>query len=61
MLCCVFTHQADKITKIQKDLDETTTVLHKTIESVLERGVKLDDLVDRLDSLLTIDRSFIDG
>eukprot|EP00953_Heterococcus_sp_UTEX-ZZ885_P006033 3723-Heterococcus_DN1.PRE.2 len=43
--------KADKITKIQKDLDDTTTVLHKTIESVLERGVKLDDLVDRSDSL----------
>jgi synaptobrevin homolog YKT6 len=43
--------KADKITKIQKDLDDTTNVLHKTIESVLERGVKLDDLVDRSDSL----------
>ncbi|KAG5192655.1 soluble NSF attachment protein receptor [Tribonema minus] len=43
--------KADKITKIQRDLDDTTNVLHKTIESVLERGVKLDDLVDRSDSL----------
>mmetsp|Transcript_19984 Transcript_19984/g.29563 ORF Transcript_19984/g.29563 Transcript_19984/m.29563 type:complete len:200 (+) Transcript_19984:49-648(+) len=43
--------KADKITKIQKDLDDTTEVLHKTIESVLERGVKLDDLVDRSDTL----------
>jgi synaptobrevin homolog YKT6 len=40
-----------QITKIQRDLDDTTNVLHKTIESVLERGVKLDDLVDRSDSL----------
>ena len=29
---------ADSIMKIQKELDETKIVLHKTIESVLERG-----------------------
>mmetsp|Transcript_18545 Transcript_18545/g.27138 ORF Transcript_18545/g.27138 Transcript_18545/m.27138 type:complete len:201 (+) Transcript_18545:183-785(+) len=42
---------ADKVTKIQQDLDETTAVLHKTIDSVLERGVKLDNLVERSDDL----------
>jgi synaptobrevin family protein YKT6 len=42
---------ADKVTKIQKDLDDTTQILHKTIDSVLERGVKLDNLVERSDDL----------
>jgi synaptobrevin family protein YKT6 len=42
---------ADKVTKIQKDLEDTTQVLHKTIDSVLERGVKLDNLVERSDDL----------
>ena len=42
---------ADKITKIQKDLNDTTEILHKTIDSVLERGVKLDSLVERSDDL----------
>jgi len=42
---------ADKVTKIQNDLDETTNILHKTIDSVLERGVKLDNLVDKSDDL----------
>jgi len=42
---------ADKVTKIQKDLDETTQILHKTIDSVLERGVKLDNLIERSDDL----------
>lgn len=42
---------ADKVTKIQQDLDETTQILHKTIDSVLERGVKLDNLVERSDDL----------
>lgn len=39
--------QADGITKIQKDLDDTKIILHKTIDSVLERGVKLDNLVEK--------------
>lgn len=43
--------EADKVTKIQKDLDETTQILHKTIDSVLERGVKLDNLVERSNDL----------
>lgn len=42
---------ADKVTKIQNDLDETTNILHKTIDSVLERGVKLDNLVEKSDDL----------
>lgn len=38
---------ADKLTKIQKDLDETKVILHQTIDSVLRRGEKLDTLVDK--------------
>ncbi|TVY41423.1 Synaptobrevin-like protein [Lachnellula subtilissima] len=43
--------QADSIMKIQKELDETKIVLHKTIESVLQRGEKIDDLVAKSDGL----------
>ncbi|SCZ92703.1 BZ3500_MvSof-1268-A1-R1_Chr5-2g08121 [Microbotryum saponariae] len=39
--------QADTIMKVQQELDETKIILHKTIESVLERGEKLDSLVDK--------------
>jgi synaptobrevin family protein YKT6 len=49
---------ADKITKIQKDLDETTQILHKTIDSVLERGVKLDNLVDKSNDLSAQSKMF---
>lgn len=42
---------ADKITKIQRDLDETTGILYKTIDNVLARGEKLDNLVERSDEL----------
>lgn len=33
--------------RIQKNLDETRDVLHSTIDSVLARGEKLEDLVER--------------
>mmetsp|Transcript_8509 Transcript_8509/g.20490 ORF Transcript_8509/g.20490 Transcript_8509/m.20490 type:complete len:161 (-) Transcript_8509:2060-2542(-) len=50
--------EADKITKIQNDLDETTQILHKTIDSVLERGVKLDNLVERSNDLSAQSKMF---
>ena len=50
--------QADSIMKIQKELDETKIVLHKTIESVLERGEKLDDLVDKSEGLSSQSKMF---
>eukprot|EP00735_Rhodelphis_limneticus_P006178 TRINITY_DN1854_c0_g1::TRINITY_DN1854_c0_g1_i1::g.14130::m.14130 TRINITY_DN1854_c0_g1::TRINITY_DN1854_c0_g1_i1::g.14130 ORF type:complete len:213 (+),score=29.57,sp/Q9ZRD6/YKT61_ARATH/51.49/2e-65,Longin/PF13774.1/5.5e-17,Synaptobrevin/PF00957.16/1.8e-14,MIS13/PF08202.6/0.011,DUF3867/PF12983.2/0.051 TRINITY_DN1854_c0_g1_i1:35-640(+) len=50
--------EADKLMKIQKDLDETKIVLHKTIDSVLERGVKLDELVDKSGDLSAQSKMF---
>ena len=43
--------QADKLLKIQQELDETKIVLHKTIDSVLARGEKLDNLVEKSSDL----------
>jgi hypothetical protein len=37
--------------RVQAELDETKIVLHKTIDSVLERGVRLEDLIRRSDVL----------
>ncbi|KAI9730046.1 MAG: palmitoyltransferase [Claussenomyces sp. TS43310] len=51
-------HQADSIMKIQKELDETKIVLHKTIESVLQRGEKIDDLVAKSDGLSAQSKMF---
>lgn len=50
--------QADNIMKIQKELDETKVILHKTIESVLERGEKIDDLVAKSQGLSDTSRMF---
>jgi hypothetical protein len=50
--------QADSIMKIQKELDETKIVLHKTIESVLDRGEKIDNLVAKSDGLSAQSKMF---
>ena len=50
--------QADSILKIQRELDETKIVLHKTIESVLERGEKIDSLVEKSNDLSAQSRAF---
>ncbi|CAO0794183.1 unnamed protein product [Mucor circinelloides] len=50
--------QADTIMKVQKELDETTAILHKTIDSVLQRGEKLDSLVDRSEALSSQSKMF---
>lgn len=47
--------------KIQKELDETKIVLHKTIESVLERGEKIDSLVEKSDGLSAQSKMFYSG
>ncbi len=46
------------IMRIQQELDETKIVLHKTIESVLERGEKIDSLVQRSEGLSAQSKMF---
>ncbi|KAK0220549.1 snare protein YKT6 [Armillaria fumosa] len=43
--------QANTIMRVQQELDETKIILHKTIKSVLQRGEKSDNLVDRSTAL----------
>nr|AFK45664.1 unknown [Lotus japonicus] len=50
--------EADKLMKIQKELDETKIILHKTIDSVLARGEKLDSLVEKSSDLSAASQMF---
>jgi synaptobrevin family protein YKT6 len=50
--------QADTILKVQQELDETKIVLHKTIESVLQRGEHLDSLIQKSDMLSGQSKTF---
>lgn len=51
-------NQADAMTRIQTDLDETKIILHNTISAVLERGEKLDDLVAKSEDLSAQSKMF---
>ena len=48
----------DKIMKIQQDLDSTKIVMHDAIEKMLERGEKLDKLVDDSGDLSAASKGF---
>lgn len=50
--------EADAMTKVQAELDETKIILHNTIEAVLQRGEKLDDLVQKSEGLSMQSKTF---
>ena len=50
--------EADQISKIESELAETKFIIYKTIESVLERGEKLDSLVAKSDELSATSKMF---
>ncbi|XP_051148739.1 VAMP-like protein YKT61 isoform X2 [Andrographis paniculata] len=50
--------EADKLLRIQRELDETKIILHKTIDSVLARGEKLDSLVEKSSDLSAASQMF---
>lgn len=50
--------EGDALTKMQDDLDETKIILKNTIEAVLERGEKLDDLVVKSEQLSYQSKAF---
>ncbi|XP_029051553.1 synaptobrevin homolog YKT6 isoform X2 [Osmia bicornis bicornis] len=51
-------NEADALTKMQNDLDETKIILHNTLEAVLQRGEKLDDLVSKSEGLSAQSKAF---
>ncbi|CAG9764543.1 unnamed protein product [Ceutorhynchus assimilis] len=50
--------EADILTKIQGELDETKIILHNNIAAVLDRGEKLDDLVSKSEGLSIQSKAF---
>lgn len=50
--------QADPLLRMQDDLDETKIILRNTIEQVLVRGEKLDDLVSKSEDLSAQSKAF---
>ncbi|XP_055371102.1 synaptobrevin homolog YKT6 [Condylostylus longicornis] len=50
--------EADALTKMQNDLDETHIILKDTIAAVLNRGEKLEDLVVKSENLSVQSKAF---
>ena len=50
--------EIDRISKIQSDLDDTKQVMQKSIEGILNRGEKLEDLVSKSDDLTNQSKMF---
>nr|CAB3267829.1 synaptobrevin homolog YKT6-like [Phallusia mammillata] len=50
--------EADAMTRVQADLDDTKVVLHETMESLMQRGEKLDDLVEKSNQLSIQSKTF---
>ena len=48
----------DPFMKVQRELDETKVILHNTMDSLLQRGEKLDDLVAKSDQLSAQSKMF---
>lgn len=50
--------EADSVMKIQKELDETKIIIFNSLQSALQRGEKLDDLVAKSAHLSTQSKMF---
>ncbi|VDM16907.1 unnamed protein product [Hydatigera taeniaeformis] len=50
--------QADSLSKLQADVEDTTQILHQTLETLIERGEKLDDLVIKSEDLSSQSKLF---
>jgi synaptobrevin family protein YKT6 len=50
--------EADDLLKIRQELEETKVIMHQAIENMLERGEKLDNLVDKSSDLSMSSKAF---
>ncbi len=51
--------EADKILKVQKQLDEVFDIMERNIEQVLARGERLEDLMAACDDLSVVSQQFL--
>ena len=50
--------EADQLVRIHQDLDTTKLLMHKTLDGMLRRGEKLDDMVKTSTQLSTTSKQF---
>jgi hypothetical protein len=51
--------EADALSKLQMDIEDTKVILLDTISSLLQRGEKLEDLINKSDDLSAHSKIFL--
>jgi len=51
--------KADNMTRIQKELDEVKEILHRSMEDLLNRGEKLENIIERSEDLSASSKQFL--
>jgi synaptobrevin family protein YKT6 len=51
--------EADNISRIQKELEEVKEILHHSMEDLLNRGEKLDSIIERSEDLSASSKQFL--
>ncbi|KAL6070396.1 palmitoyltransferase [Balamuthia mandrillaris] len=51
--------EADNILKIQKELDDVKEILHKSMEDLLTRGDKLENIIEKSEDLSASSKQFL--
>jgi synaptobrevin family protein YKT6 len=51
--------EADNISRIQRELDEVKDILHRSMEDLLNRGEKLDSIIERSEDLSASSKQFL--
>lgn len=51
--------EADAISRVQSEIEEVKEVMHHTMEQLLDRGEKLDDIIEKSTDLGRTSRSFL--
>jgi synaptobrevin family protein YKT6 len=52
-------YEADKVLCMQKDLDDVKDILHTSIEELLQRGEKLETVINRSEDLNDASKQFL--
>lgn len=57
-LCVQDPGQADKLFKLERDIDDIKVIMHKNIDHMLDRGEKIDVLVAKSNDLSSTSKVF---
>lgn len=51
--------EADQLLRMQRDIDDVKSILHTNIETLLQRGEKLESIIERSEDLNSASKQFL--